>query len=74
LKSEQLSAKSKLTLYKALMRSKVIYASPAWEFAAGSHLLKLQRLQNRVVRTTGNSPRRMQTRALHMALPNSLRL
>jgi hypothetical protein len=34
------------------------YACPAWEFAAESHLLKLQRLQNRVLRTIGNFPRR----------------
>jgi hypothetical protein len=47
LKSERLSAKSKLTLYKALMRSKINYACPACEFAADSHLLKLQRLQNK---------------------------
>jgi hypothetical protein len=30
LKSDQLSAKSKLTLYKALMRSKMTYACPSW--------------------------------------------
>jgi hypothetical protein len=30
------------------------YASPAWEFAAEIHLLKLQCLQNRVPRTMGN--------------------
>jgi hypothetical protein len=41
------------------------YACPAWEFAADSHLLKLQRLQNRFLRTTGNLPRRTPTRALH---------
>jgi hypothetical protein len=31
------------------------YACPAWEFAAESHLLKLQRLQNKVLRTIGTS-------------------
>jgi hypothetical protein len=56
LKSERLSAKSKLTFYKALMRSKKTYACPAWELTADSHLLKLQRPQNRVFRTTGNLP------------------
>jgi hypothetical protein len=65
LKNDGLSAKSKLTLYKALMRSKMTYACSTWEFAADSHLLKLQRLQNRVLRTTGGLPRRTQTRALH---------
>jgi hypothetical protein len=66
LKSERLGANSKLTLYKALMRSKTTYVCPALEFAADSHLLKLQRLQNRVLRTTGNSPRRTPIRALHL--------
>jgi hypothetical protein len=43
------------------------YACPAWEFAADSHQLKLQHLQSRVLRTTGNLPRRTPTRALHLA-------
>jgi len=67
LKSERLSAKSKLTLYKALIRSKMTYAYPAWEFAADSHLLKLQHVQNRVLRTTGYLSRCTLTRALHRA-------
>jgi hypothetical protein len=43
------------------------YASPAWEFAADAHLIKLQRLQNKVLRTTGNFPRRTSVREMHMA-------
>jgi len=66
-KSERLSANIKLTLYKALIRSVMTYACPTWEFAADTHLLKLQRLQNRVLRSTGNYPRRTPTRVLHTA-------
>jgi hypothetical protein len=40
------------------------YASPAWEFAADTHLLKLQRLQDRVLRTIGKLPRRTPIRDL----------
>jgi hypothetical protein len=40
-KSERLSADLKLTLHKALIRSVMTYACPAWKFAAESHLLKL---------------------------------
>jgi hypothetical protein len=29
------------------------YACPTWEFAAKTNLLKLQRLQNRIIRTVG---------------------
>jgi hypothetical protein len=46
------------------------YACPAWEFAAESHLLKLQRLQNKVLRTTGTTgtfPRRTSVRDMHVA-------
>jgi hypothetical protein len=45
----------------------MIYACAAWEFAAETHLLKLQRLQNKVLRTTGKLPRRTPVRDLHMA-------
>jgi hypothetical protein len=43
------------------------YACPAWEFAADTPLLKLQRLQNKVLRTIGNFPRRTTVRDLHVA-------
>jgi hypothetical protein len=66
-KSERLSANIKVTLHKALIRSVMTYACPAWEFAADTHLLKLQRLQNKVLRTIGNFPRRTPVRDLHVA-------
>jgi hypothetical protein len=43
------------------------YASPAWEFAADTHLMKLQRLQNKVLRTAGIFRRRTPVREMHMA-------
>jgi hypothetical protein len=43
------------------------YACPAWEFAADTHLLKLQRLQNKVLRTIGNFPRHTLVCELHKA-------
>jgi hypothetical protein len=67
LKSERLSANTKLTLHKALIRSVMTYACPAREFAAECHLLKLQRLQNKVFRTIGNFPRRTSIRDMHKA-------
>jgi hypothetical protein len=41
LKSEPLSIGMKLIFYKALIRSIVTYACPAWEFKADTYLLKL---------------------------------
>jgi hypothetical protein len=43
------------------------YACPAFEFAAESHLLKLQRLQNKVLRTIGSFPRHTSVRDMHVA-------
>jgi hypothetical protein len=66
-KSQWLSTNIKLTLHKALIRSVMTYACPAWKFAADTHLLKLQRLQNKVLCTIGNSPRHTPVYELYKA-------
>jgi hypothetical protein len=66
-KSERLSSNIKPTLHKALIRSVMTYSNPAWEFAADTHLLKLQRLQNKILCTIGKLPRRTPIRKLHLA-------
>jgi hypothetical protein len=66
-KSEQLSANIRVTLHKALIRSVMTYDYPAWQFAAECLLLKLQRLQNKVLRTTGNFPRCTSVCDMHKA-------
>jgi hypothetical protein len=43
------------------------YAYPAWEFATESHLLKLQGLQNRVLRINVNFPGCTSVRDMHEA-------
>jgi hypothetical protein len=43
------------------------YACPTWELTADAYLLKLQRMQNKVLRTTGNFPRRTSVCDLHTA-------
>jgi hypothetical protein len=67
-KTKRLSTNIKLTLHKALIRSVMTYACPTWDFAADTHLIKLQRLQNKVLRNIGNFPRRTPVRELHKAL------
>jgi hypothetical protein len=67
LKSDRFSAKIKLTLHMALIRTVITYACPAWELAVDTYLLKLQRLQNKVLRTIGNFPRYTPVRDLQMA-------
>jgi hypothetical protein len=49
------------------MRSIMTYACPTCELAAGTHLMKLQRLQNSVLRSIGNIDRRTPVRDLHLA-------
>jgi hypothetical protein len=66
-RSERLSANIKLTLHKTLIRSVMIYACSSWEFAAECHLLKLQRLQNKVHRTISNFPKRTSVCDMHKA-------
>jgi hypothetical protein len=58
-KTEKLSANIKL------MRSVMTYACPAWELATDTYLLKLQRMQSKVLRTIRNSPRCTPVRDLH---------
>jgi hypothetical protein len=55
-----------MTLHKALIRSVMTYVCPAWEFTAETQLLKLQRLQNRVLCPTANFPRRTSVRNIHI--------
>jgi hypothetical protein len=43
------------------------HACPTWEYGADAHLLKLQRLQNRVLRAIGNLDRRTPIGELHVA-------
>jgi hypothetical protein len=50
-RSELLSANIKITLHKALIRSVMTYACPAWELAADMYLFEQQRLLNKVFRT-----------------------
>jgi hypothetical protein len=66
-KSQPLNVNIKLTLLKAMIRSVMTYACPAWESAAETDLLNLQRLQNRVLRNIGKFSRRTSVRDLHVA-------
>jgi hypothetical protein len=56
-----------VTLYKTLIRSVITYTCSTWEYAAYSHFLKLQRLQNRVIRAIGNLGRCTPVGEVHLA-------
>jgi hypothetical protein len=67
LKSERLRANIKLTLHKALISSVIMYACPAWELAADTYLLTVQRWQSTVLLDIGHFPRCTPVRDLHTA-------
>jgi hypothetical protein len=67
-KIECLSSNIKLTVHKTLISSVMTYSCPVWEFSADTHLLQLQRMQNKVLCITGNFPRCTLFRDLHTAL------
>jgi hypothetical protein len=48
-----------LIIYKSLLRFIVSYASPAWSYAAKTHINKLQTFQNKVFRIITKLPRVM---------------
>ena len=56
LRSQVFSIETRLHIYYMLIRSLLTYAAPAWKHAAPSHLILLQRVQNRAARIiTGHS-------------------
>jgi hypothetical protein len=65
LKCERLRANITLTLHKALISSLMTHAFSASQLAKDTYLLKLQCLQNKVLRTTGNFRRCISVRNLH---------
>jgi hypothetical protein len=66
-RSGRSSINTKLTLYKALIRSVMTYDCSTWQYAMDAHLLKLQRLRNRVLRATGNLDKCTSVRELRVA-------
>ena len=56
-----------LNLYTALTRYLLTFVSPAWEIFSGTHSLKLQGLEDKVLLTTDKFPRRTHIRKLHVA-------
>jgi hypothetical protein len=50
-----------------LLKSVMTYACPTWKSSTDTHLLKLQRLQDKVLHTSGKFPRCTLVYKLHMA-------
>jgi hypothetical protein len=65
-----------LTLHEDLRKYIMTYACPAWEFAADTNVMKLQRLQNKGFRTFGKFPKNVPIRDTHTSfeIPNVYRI
>lgn len=61
----KLNIYNKLTLYKTIFRSILLYACPIWGNCAQVHLLKIQRVQNKVLKIIHNLPSDYPTQHLH---------
>lgn len=64
-KSSKLAVKTKLLLFKQIVRPIITYASPVWSGAAKCHLKHLQVTQNRVLKTILKLERRHPTFDVH---------
>jgi hypothetical protein len=67
-KAEHLSIHIKLNIYKIIGRSGLVDACPIWQNMADPHLLKVQHLQDRVLRALGVLDRGTPVRDLKVAL------
>ena len=55
-RKSKLSLKNKLAVYKQIIYPVIEYAVPVWECCARTHKLKLQRVQNKVLKMVLNVP------------------
>ena len=65
LTSHRLQIHTRLDIYSAVIRSSMLYASPAWCHIVPSHLRKLQVLQNRALRIISGHSRDTRISQLH---------
>lgn len=61
----KLNQTNKLTVFKAIIRSTLLYACPVWNDCAEVHLNKLQLIQNKCLKIIFNLPRNHPTHDLH---------
>ncbi|GFV12123.1 RNA-directed DNA polymerase from mobile element jockey [Trichonephila clavipes] len=64
----KLPIRHKVLLYKLFLRPILLYASPIWASAAGTHLKKLHVFQNKHLRKLTNAPWFVRNEILHKDL------
>ena len=64
-RNSKLNLPLKLLLFKAIFRPAICYASPVWSMCAATHILKLQRFQNKVLKMMLGVPIQTPTLEVH---------
>lgn len=64
-RKSKLNVDNKTTIYKAIIRSTLLYACPVWGECAKSHISKLQTIQNKCLKVIFDLPSRYPTYDLH---------
>jgi hypothetical protein len=67
-KPRTLNRKIRTHLYKSLIRPILLYGAPAWGYAAKSSVVKLQVIQNKILRNIDDGDRYTSNKAIHIAL------
>ena len=65
LTTQEFTIRQKVTIYKALIRPTLTYASPAWGFALTSYMQLLQTIQNRAARIITGADTQTRITQLH---------
>nr|CAD7570347.1 unnamed protein product [Timema californicum] len=65
LKGHQLSQQTKLTIYKGIIQPIILYGCVGWDYAAKTHINKLQTVQNKILRLITGTDIRTRTDHLH---------
>lgn len=64
-RNSKLAIRHKVLLYKVVLRPSVCYACPVWSSCAATHLLAVQRFQNKTLKMMLGLPPRTPTRLVH---------
>lgn len=66
--SSKLNLRNKVTIFKTVIRPIMTYAAPAWSMVSNNQLPRIQRMQNKVLRSVTRAPWFMRNSRIHQDL------